>query len=302
MRTLSTIAKGDASHVEERRRVLVRTPEDWAALWAAHAGPASETPAVNFAESIVAAAFAGAQTPPGSIEIIGAVEEEGGTRLVVEDRRAAPDPDATIRRPRAPDDPEATIAATAATGSMPRSPFHIVMLPRVDGEIRWTDARHTAITHGPGPTDRITRGAHSRKSATGLRPRTAGVLSYLAGPVSGVIMLVAEPEQPFVRFHAWQSVIALGAFAVGVALCYAIALVSLFFTANGLAIMIRAGTIAWIALLVLWGVLMWQAWKGRAWKLPIAGAWAERLVARRASARTPSGVNSQLPTPNSQDS
>jgi uncharacterized membrane protein len=301
MRTLSTIARGDASHIAERRRVVVRTPEEWGALWAAHAGPASETPAVNFAVSMVAAAFGGTQTPPRSIEIVGAVEEEGGTRLVVEERRAGSDPDATMQLPRA-GDPDATIAgAPGVTGSMPPSPFHIVMLPRVDGEIRWTDARHTAITQPAEPIDRITRGAHSRKSATGLRPRTAGVLSYLAGPVSGVIMLVAEPEQPFVRFHAWQSVIALGAFAVVVALCYAIALVSVFFTANGLAIMVRVATVAWIGLLVLWALLMWQAWKGRAWKLPLAGRWAEALAARRITPRTPGGLNSQLPTPDSQD-
>jgi uncharacterized membrane protein len=280
MRTLSTIARGNASHIAERRRVVVRTPEEWAALWAAHAGPASETPAVNFAGSMVAAAFGGTQTPPRSIEIVGAVEEEGGTRLVVEERRTGSDPDATMQLARA-GDPDATIAAApSGTGSMPPSPFHIVMLPRVDGEIRWTDARHTAIAQPPEPIDRIMRGAHSRKSSTGLRPRAAAVLSYLAGPVSGVIMLVAEPEQPFVRFHAWQSVIALGCVAVVVALCYVIALVSVFFTANGLAIMVRVATVGWIALLVLWILLMWQAWKGRAWKLPIAGAWAERLATR----------------------
>jgi uncharacterized membrane protein len=278
MRTLSTLAKGDASHITDRRRVVVRTAEEWAALWAAHAGPASETPAVNFDASVVAAAFAGAQAPPRAIEIVGAVEEEGGTRLVVEERRAGSDPDGTPRLPSA-GDADATIAAEAPA-TMPPSPFHIVMLPRIDGEIRWTDARHTAIAQRTDPRDRITRGAHSRKSATGLRPRTAGVLSYLAGPVSGVIMLVAEPEQPFVRFHAWQSVIALGAFTIAVAFCYLLALVSLFFTANGLAIMIRVATAAWIALLVLWGVLIWQAWRGRAWKLPIAGPWAERLASR----------------------
>jgi uncharacterized membrane protein len=74
-----------------------------------------------------------------------------------------------------------------------------------------------------------------------------------------------------------------------------------FFTANGLAIMVRVATVAWIGLLVLWALLMWQAWKGRAWKLPLAGRWAEALAARRITPRTPGGLNSQLPTPDSQD-
>ncbi len=253
MTALSTIAKGDASRIVERRRIVVRAPDAWASLWAAHAGPVSEPPVVDFASSLVAGAFAGQQGAGHSIEIVGAVEEEGGTRLVVEEK---------------------------PSGSDPNTPFHIVALSRMDGEIRWTDT----VRQGPGaptePTARIARGAHSRKTETGLRPRTGALLSYLAGPASGLIMLVAEPVQPFVRFHAWQSIIALGALIVGIALCYALALASLFFSVNGLAVMVRVATGVWVALLVLWALCLWQAWKGRAWKLPIAGEWAERLATR----------------------
>lgn len=277
MRTLSTIAKGDASHIADRRRVVVRTSDEWAALWAAHAGPGSEAPAVNFASAVVAGAFAGQQgLPRRSIEIVGAVEEDGGIRLVVEERPSASD---TVgAEALAGPDSDATIP-------LARGAFHIVALPRPDGEIHWTDATHKRPSDMTDPAVRIARGAHSRKSATGLRPRTAGVLSYLAGPVSGVIMLVAEPEQPFVRFHAWQSVIALGAVGAVVAVCYLVALVSLFFTANGLAIMVRVASLVWLGLLVLWALLMWQAAKGRAWKVPLAGDWAERLAARKSSQR-----------------
>jgi uncharacterized membrane protein len=286
MRALSTIAKGDSSHITERQRVVVKSPGEWAALWAAHAGPASEAPTVNFASALVAAAFAGRQpTPCNSIDIVGAIEEEGGTRLVVEERTSASDPEATMAMSKG-SDPDGTMAVPKDVNpAASASPFHIVMLPPVEGEIRWTDATHTRRAEAADPSARIARGAHSRTSATGLRPRTAGVLSYLAGPVSGVIMLVAEPEQPFVRFHAWQSVIALGAFGAAVIVCYLVALASLFFTANGLAIMVRVAAGVWIALLLLWAALMWQAWQGRAWKLPIAGDWAERLAAPKIGPR-----------------
>ena len=289
MSALSTIAKGDSSHIVDRRRVVARTPEEWAALWAAHAGPESDAPPINFGATVVAGAFAGLQPPgPGrrSIEIAGAVDEEGGIRLVVEERPAGVDADATISLPH--NDVDATVPSRLH--GAPLSPFHIILLPRVDGEIRWTDTRHRPSGETSTAASRIARGAHSRRSATGLRPRTAGVLSYLAGPVSGVIMLVAEPEQPFVRFHAWQSVIALGALTAAVGICYLLALVSLFFTANGLALMVRVATGVWVALLVVWAVLMWQAWRGVAWKLPLAGDWAERLAA---------GVSRQRPAPGS---
>ena len=277
MKALSTIAKGAGSRITDRRRVIVKSPEEWAALWAAHAGPESEPPPVNFASALVAGVFAGPHATSGhAIEIVGAVEEEGGTRLIVEERRSNPS--------RAGSDADGTIPVPNVADSAILAPFHIVTMPRVDGEIRWTDGSRTRPEAPADPSARIVRAAHSRRTSTGLRPRTAAVMSYLAGPVSGLIMLVAEPAQPFVRFHAWQSVIALGTLGVAIALCYALAVASLFFTANGLAVMVRVATAVWIGLLVLWVVCLWQAWRGYAWKLPLAGRWAERLTTRAASA------------------
>ena len=273
MTAIATIARGDDSRITDRRRVVVKAPDAWASLWAAHVGPAIAPPEIDFATTVVAGAFAGKRPGGYVIEIIGAVAEDGGTRLMVDERAPLSDP---------------------AAGSTPATPFHLVALPRVDGEIRWTDA---ARKHAPAPADpaaRIARGAHSRKTATGLRPRTAALLSYLAGPASGLIMLVAEPAQPFVRFHAWQSIIALGAFTIAVAVCYLLALLSLFFSANGLAVMVRVATGVWFALLALWVACLWQAWNGRAWKLPIAGDWAERLATKAASHQPPAA---SLPPP-----
>jgi uncharacterized membrane protein len=47
-------------------------------------------------------------------------------------------------------------------------------------------------------------------SSTGLDPHVAAALAYLAGPFSGVLILLAERTSAYVRFHAWQSVIGLG--------------------------------------------------------------------------------------------
>ncbi|MCL2378522.1 MAG: DUF4870 domain-containing protein [Defluviitaleaceae bacterium] len=43
------------------------------------------------------------------------------------------------------------------------------------------------------------------KSVFGLNENIAAALSYLLGPISGIIMLVLERESKFVRFHALQS-------------------------------------------------------------------------------------------------
>ena len=55
-------------------------------------------------------------------------------------------------------------------------------------------------------------------SSTGLDPAVAAALSYLAGPFSGVLVLLAERTNPFVRFHAWQSIIGLGGLGAAIGL------------------------------------------------------------------------------------
>src|SRR4026207_1367609 len=46
---------------------------------------------------------------------------------------------------------------------------------------------------------------HTEKTATGFDANLAAALSYLVGFVTGVIFLLVEKENKFVRFHAMQS-------------------------------------------------------------------------------------------------
>ncbi len=48
------------------------------------------------------------------------------------------------------------------------------------------------------------------KTSTGLEENVAGLLCYVLGWVSGVILLLVESQNPFVRFHAAQSIIVFG--------------------------------------------------------------------------------------------
>src|SRR6185503_19174114 len=47
-------------------------------------------------------------------------------------------------------------------------------------------------------------------SSTGLDPNFAAALAYLAGPFSGILILLVERANEYVRFHAWQSIVGLG--------------------------------------------------------------------------------------------
>lgn len=117
-------------------------------------------------------------------------------------------------------------------------------------------------------------------SSTGLDPRTAAALAYLAGPFSGLLVLWAETANRDVRFHAWQSVLALGGLVLAVLISCALAVFALFVSATGMLVMLRIATAISIVLVIVWAVCLWKAFAGGRWKLPLAGAYAERRVMR----------------------
>lgn len=116
-------------------------------------------------------------------------------------------------------------------------------------------------------------------STTGLDPRLAGTLAYLAGPLSGVLLLVAERSSTEVRFHAWQSILALGAlWALGFFL-YVLAFTALFVSAAGFRVLLWLAVLVWAGWIVLWVICLVRAYQGQRLKLPLAGEIAERKAA-----------------------
>jgi len=115
-------------------------------------------------------------------------------------------------------------------------------------------------------------------SSTGLEPQFAGALAYLAGPFSGIIILLAERTNRFVRFHAWQAIIGLGGLgALTVALLLS-AFLGLFISPTAFRTLYVLAGIAAVVWLVAWGVCLVKAFGGSAWRMPIAGNFAARRV------------------------
>lgn len=103
------------------------------------------------------------------------------------------------------------------------------------------------------------------KSSTGLPKNTAAALSYTLGPISGVIFLLLEKD-PFVRFHAMQSVVVfVGLFVLQWVLTFTIILLPL----------VPLLTIVGFG---LWLFLIYKAWQGEEWEVPVAGKYARRFV------------------------
>jgi len=113
-------------------------------------------------------------------------------------------------------------------------------------------------------------------SSTGLPPHVAAALAYVAGPLSGALLLTAERSSPEVRFHAWQSIVALGAlWTLGVGL-WMLAFASILVSAKGLVVLLWLSGLVWAGSIALGVVCAVRAYKGQQWRLPVAGPCALR--------------------------
>lgn len=117
-------------------------------------------------------------------------------------------------------------------------------------------------------------------STTGLDAHVAASLAYLGGPLSGVLVLLAERTNSYVLFHAWQSVVGLGGLGLVVAVLLFLAFGSVIVSAAAFRILLAVSWVAWALWIVVWAVCLIKAFTRRRWKLPIAGAYAERLSTR----------------------
>lgn len=109
-----------------------------------------------------------------------------------------------------------------------------------------------------------TKGSSPQPTSTSKKDgNTNALLTYLVGWITGLIFLLTEKEDQFIRFHAAQSVVTFGILSlVG------------FIPFIGWMLTPLLAPIG----LILWIVLMVKAYQGERFKLPVVGGWAEQLM------------------------
>jgi uncharacterized membrane protein len=98
-----------------------------------------------------------------------------------------------------------------------------------------------------------------------LDPNLAAALAYLGGAISGVVFLVLEKQNRYVRFHAMQSTITFLLVLVVDLMLMGLGVIGLFLTFPFI-----------VLVAVLWVFLMFKAMNGVRYKLPYVGEWAEQ--------------------------
>ena len=110
--------------------------------------------------------------------------------------------------------------------------------------------------------------AHTERTSTGLDANVIAALSYVLGFISGIIVLLVEKDNRFVRFHAMQStvvflsIIAFDILLQIVPILGALVVVFLVLPASA----------------ALWLVLMYKAYQGEDFSLPIVGPFAAEHI------------------------
>ncbi|MCR4325093.1 MAG: DUF4870 domain-containing protein [Candidatus Curtissbacteria bacterium] len=99
-------------------------------------------------------------------------------------------------------------------------------------------------------------------------------LSYFLGFITGVVILLVEKDDKFIRFHAMQSTVVFGFFFI-LNILIGIIFGNLSFL-GFLATVIN--TLISIAVIIVWIVSMIKAYQGQIYKWPWAGDFAERQV------------------------
>jgi len=110
-------------------------------------------------------------------------------------------------------------------------------------------------------------------TSTGIQPNVAGLLCYLVGWITGLIFILIEKENRFVRFHAMQSIATFGGITVIIIIFSILALIPHIGSVFDV-LQILVGILAF----VLWIVLMIKAYQGEKYKLPVVGDFAEKYV------------------------
>ena len=105
----------------------------------------------------------------------------------------------------------------------------------------------------------------TESKGTGLPKNTAAALSYVLGPVTGIVFYVLEKD-PFVRFHAMQSIVV---FVILFVLQWVLGLTL---------ILLPLVPLISILSFVLWLLLIYKAWQGEEWEVPVLGKYAKKFL------------------------
>ncbi len=99
-------------------------------------------------------------------------------------------------------------------------------------------------------------------------------ISYALGFVTGIVILLVEKDDKFIRFHAMQSTVFTGSlFALNLVLGLLLSRLGIFSFLSTI-----SGLIIWLIIVYVCFISFIKAYKGKVHKLPFAGDYSEGRI------------------------
>ncbi len=108
----------------------------------------------------------------------------------------------------------------------------------------------------------------------GLKENVEAALSYVGLFVTGIIFYILEEENRFIRFHAMQSILVF----VGLLILETLLRILWIFPFIGYVLWRICSVLLGVLGVILWLVLIFQAFNGKTFKIPIIGDYAEKYA------------------------
>lgn len=128
----------------------------------------------------------------------------------------------------------------------------------------------------------VSAGGAVQGAGEGLTSNVAGALAYLLGLITGILFIAIEPykKDPFVRFHAFQSI----AFSVVVMVFWMIwsnVIAAAFIATRFLwPIVSLLSTLIGVAIFAYWLFLMYKAYNREQYRIPVLGDFAAKQAGK----------------------
>ncbi len=113
--------------------------------------------------------------------------------------------------------------------------------------------------------------ANAGDSSTGMKANIAGLLCYVMGWLTGIVFLIIEKNSKFVRFHAAQSIVVFGILSI-LGIILNVLPWNWFFT--------LLSALVGLVTFILWLVLMYKAYQGEEFKVPVLGDIARGIAGK----------------------
>ncbi|OFV68855.1 MAG: conserved hypothetical protein, membrane [Candidatus Syntrophoarchaeum caldarius] len=121
------------------------------------------------------------------------------------------------------------------------------------------------------------------ETSIGLDENIEGALCYLLGWLTGIVFFVLEKDNRFVKFHAMQSIVVFFGLMILMWIIGAITtamMVGASMMGSGMIASLFTLVMVLIQLVIfgLWLFLMYKAYSGEMYKVPVIGDWVESKI------------------------